>query len=433
MAGGFQSYSTTPGTNVSLNGISVAEGCPASGINDAIRQLAADGTSLWQTTPTWMGTSGGSANAYTLTPTVALAAYTTGQAFRFLSSFGNTATATLNISALGAKNIVRFDNTTLQQFDIPNGTLVDVVYDGTSFRLLTATSAAVTGFKNALINGDFRVSQRGTSFSSPASGSYTLDRWVIGYDGTGAFSVSQGDFGATVNGARYYINWNQSGALSGSTARNLHQRVEGVNALAGQTYTLSFTASCASGTVSVTPAYTQFFGTGGSPSANVTGSGSAIAVTTSGTRFSQSIAFPSIAAKTLGSTALTDYTQVTLGLPTTGTYNVSFWDVQLELGSVATAFERRHRAVENLMCQRYYQVLQPLSYGYGVATVAILGATSTACPMRGTPTLTDSSSSDINVSGAALSTASNQVTVSGTITANGSYVINHVVALSAEF
>jgi hypothetical protein len=34
---------------VSLNGISVAEGCAASNINDAIRQLAADGRSLYDT------------------------------------------------------------------------------------------------------------------------------------------------------------------------------------------------------------------------------------------------------------------------------------------------------------------------------------------------------------------------------------------------
>lgn len=35
-------YSTTPGSNIAISGISLAEGCNASGINDAIRQMMAD-------------------------------------------------------------------------------------------------------------------------------------------------------------------------------------------------------------------------------------------------------------------------------------------------------------------------------------------------------------------------------------------------------
>jgi len=35
-------YSTTPGSNTSISGINIAEGCPPSGINNALRQLMAD-------------------------------------------------------------------------------------------------------------------------------------------------------------------------------------------------------------------------------------------------------------------------------------------------------------------------------------------------------------------------------------------------------
>lgn len=60
----FGSYSTTPASNTSLNGINVAEQCPASNINDAIRQIAADGRSLYDTvaainTSDLLSTSGG--------------------------------------------------------------------------------------------------------------------------------------------------------------------------------------------------------------------------------------------------------------------------------------------------------------------------------------------------------------------------------------
>jgi hypothetical protein len=45
----FSAYSLTPSANISLNGISIAENCPAENVNDALRQLAADGRELYNT------------------------------------------------------------------------------------------------------------------------------------------------------------------------------------------------------------------------------------------------------------------------------------------------------------------------------------------------------------------------------------------------
>ena len=45
----FSSYSTTPSLNITIGGVSVAEGCAAANLNDAIRQLAADGRALSDT------------------------------------------------------------------------------------------------------------------------------------------------------------------------------------------------------------------------------------------------------------------------------------------------------------------------------------------------------------------------------------------------
>jgi len=45
----FSSYYTTPSLNVTIGGLSIAEGCAAANINDAIRQLMADGRSLSDT------------------------------------------------------------------------------------------------------------------------------------------------------------------------------------------------------------------------------------------------------------------------------------------------------------------------------------------------------------------------------------------------
>lgn len=49
------SYSATPGGNTSINGINIAEGCNASGINDAIRQLMADVAAYFGTAGAFAG------------------------------------------------------------------------------------------------------------------------------------------------------------------------------------------------------------------------------------------------------------------------------------------------------------------------------------------------------------------------------------------
>jgi hypothetical protein len=45
----FSDYSTTPSLNISIGGVSSAEGCPAGNVNNILRQLAADGRTLYDT------------------------------------------------------------------------------------------------------------------------------------------------------------------------------------------------------------------------------------------------------------------------------------------------------------------------------------------------------------------------------------------------
>lgn len=44
-------YSTTPGSNTTISGINIAEGCPPANINNAIRQLMADAKALLDDLP----------------------------------------------------------------------------------------------------------------------------------------------------------------------------------------------------------------------------------------------------------------------------------------------------------------------------------------------------------------------------------------------
>lgn len=56
---------------------------------------------------------------------------------------------------------------------------------------LTFARAPVGPVTNALVNGDFNVAQRGTSFPAAVSGAYTLDRWLWGAVGAGVVTITR--------------------------------------------------------------------------------------------------------------------------------------------------------------------------------------------------------------------------------------------------
>jgi hypothetical protein len=86
----------------------------------------------------YVATVGGTADVITLTPSPAITAYAAGQRFTFIASGANTGAATVNVSAVGAKDIKRNDGsaTALSAGDIASGAIVDIEYDGTNFLLL---------------------------------------------------------------------------------------------------------------------------------------------------------------------------------------------------------------------------------------------------------------------------------------------------------
>jgi hypothetical protein len=140
-----------------------------------------------------------------------------------------------------------------------------------------------------------------------------------------------------------------------------------VRTFAGQTVTLSFWAKAASGTPSVSTEFQQSFGSGGSPSATVSIPAGKTAITTSWARYSVSVAIPSISGKTIGTagdsrlafnlftSAGSDFNARTnsLGIQSA---TIDFWGVQVEAGSVATAFQTATGTIqgERAACQRYY-------------------------------------------------------------------------------
>ena len=257
------------------------------------------------------------------------------------------------------------------------------------------------GRKNYIINGNYDIWQRGTSFTSSG---YHADRWNTTVSGTGTTTISRQAFalGQTdvPNEPKYYARIAKSSGVSGATGGDVMvQRIESVRTLAGQTGTLSFYAK-ASESTTIDFFLKQHFGTGGSPSADLDHTPSGVSVTTSWQKFTVTQAFTSISGKTIGSNN-DDYLEIIMRINNGSNASVDFAQIQLEKGSVATDFEIRPIGEELSLCQRYFYKTfvqsqapaQNISPGRTVVltyTGAGSGATSFFFPqvMRATPTMT---------------------------------------------
>lgn len=244
-----------------------------------------------------------------------------------------------------------------------NGTV-----EATQFLQGTDYLTPYAGFRNAIINGDFRINQR--AFTSLTAGAYFFDRWTFG-NNTGTVTVSSQSFtvgspAATGYESATFARQVTSGQSGVDALAYIAQNIEDVRTFANSTITISFWAKAASGTPKVAIELIQGFGSGGSPSSTVFTYVSQVTLSTSWTRYSVTTTVPNINGKTIGTTANTSSLQLQLWTSAgsnfnsrTGTLGVQnntfdFWGVQVERGSVATPFEQRPIQTELALCQRYY-------------------------------------------------------------------------------
>ena len=250
--------------------------------------------------------------------------------------------------------------------------------------------------KNKIINGNFGVWQRGTSFQpNLASSIYTADRWTyLCDDGTNIKTYSQQTFTpgtAPVSGyeGQYYFRVASTVASATETYSFLAQLVEDVRTFAGQTVTVSFWAKAAATTVMPFVQIRQSFGTGGSTAVD-TNATTNVTLTTSWVRYSFSVAVPSVSGKTIGANS---YLRVGFSSPTRATYTIDYWGMQIEAGSSVTSFQTATGTIQGELaaCQRYYwraggsAVYQRIGQGVadsGAASMLILNPVT----MRTSPT-----------------------------------------------
>jgi hypothetical protein len=254
--------------------------------------------------------------------------------------------------------------------------------------------------RNLLHNSLFNVAQRG---AGPWTGlGYTADRWeqFVSVDtvSTTLASVALGGMAGdeAASNALAFV-------LTGNVAANAYtfvvQMIEDVRRLSGKTVTISFVAYIPSGTATrVGVGLRQSFGTGGSPSAVVDINATLVTISATPTRYSVTIALPSIVGKTLGTnndhaTRLAFFLSSGANINTvaggigvqSGTF--VFWGIQLEIGTQATPLEKPDPQQDLAKCQRFYYPASAFFGGYNTAGQNIASAIYLPVPMRATPTI----------------------------------------------
>jgi hypothetical protein len=230
--------------------------------------------------------------------------------------------------------------------------------------------------KNKIINGDFGIWQRGTTFNSIATGTYTADRWSGAFI-NGTCNVTQQAFTAgtaPVAGyeSQYFLRFARTSTAG--TADFFGQKIEDVRTFAGQTATISFWAKCSTASANGIIFYlSQNFGSGGSSAIDISPSTTTGSVTTSWTRYSATFTVPTIAGKTIGAS---NFLAMVFQFPTAhGNVSFDIWGVQVEYGAKATPFETATGTIQGELaaCQRYYQVISAYQAGGNAYSTSAAG------------------------------------------------------------
>lgn len=288
--------------------------------------------------------------------------------------------------------------------------------------VLSASSmngSQIAGLRNKIINGNFDVWQRGTSFISSGVFPYTADRWAFYRNGLAAGATASRQTGVRW---KYCLRVQRD---SGNTDVNgivVGQIIEGVNCypLAGKTVVLRVRMraganfSGANATISLTTGTVEDQGNITNPggwTGSTTAISSSVVPTTS---FADYTATATLSSSTKEIRVAISYTPV--GTAGAADY-LEFEEVQLEIGSIATPFEHRMFGPELLLCQRYYYRITPtavdqtLGVGHNSLSTTMAATSPFPVPMRSAPTALEQSgtAADYSIAHANINTACSAV------------------------
>lgn len=241
---------------------------------------------------------------------------------------------------------------------------------------LDAVQTAVDGLdgrmagRNWLINGDFRLWQRGAVFPASVGTRYIADRWQANATGTKVAATREdvpaggGQGGRLLAGSRHLLRLDVQSVAGAGNMALVQQRIEDVRSLAGRTVTISFKARSSVDDFRIGVELQQSYGTGGSTARDSIGA--SVVLDTLWRWHQVTVEVPGLAGRTLGPDS---YLQLSFWLDAGADFggrafaagqksgSVQLAEVQIEEGDTATDFDRRPEALELLLCQRYYETV----------------------------------------------------------------------------
>ena len=290
-------------------------------------------------------------------------------------------------------------------------------------RTASASETALSN-RNIIINGDYTIAQRGTSFTSQTGVAYHLDRWeMYGFNmGDGVYRVDQ-----STDAPAGFSNSNKVSCTTADASQDANnqmffqQMIEGLNSShinyfvsSPDTVTLSFwVKSNRTGSYSLAlklsdngsaqdNTSTRIYNSTYSVSVANTWENKTITIvldTNSDTKvvtngFAMAVQFWLGGGTNRDGSAANSW--IANGNAATASDNLDIlgstsndWyitGVQLEVGTVATPFEHRSYGQELALCQRYYQ-LSENAHAIGLSSSTIFIAQPLAVQMRASPTI----------------------------------------------
>ena len=252
----------------------------------------------------------------------------------------------------------------------------------------------LAGFRNQIINGDFRIWQRGTSFNL-AGQTFTADRWLL--NSASAKTTEQMELTQPCQ-FRYRLRTSIPATQQGSIIQPIELPGNGSPGpfINGSVWTFSFWSNVDFSAV----APTFRFADSSNDSANLVPVTDVPNFTDSGNTLESNSNYKRWTCTfTVNVNPLVSSTCLNAQIPHTsfGTVNVNYVGFQLEPGPVATPFEHRPIGIELALCQRYYYQYDNGGSNSGLFMTTFMGGSATrsgytsAHPqtMRATPTVTN--------------------------------------------
>ena len=334
---------------------------------------------------------------------------------------------------------------------------------------LQVTTAALTpyafsGMRNRLYNPLFRMDRRnGAALVSVPAGStykFTVDRWFgTAIAGGGTFSVQSVQTGPTdIVSAVRMATTTAKGGLAAGDLHYFGTALEGNDWLdlqwgtsSARGVTLSFWARSSLtgtfsvalhstgygvsyvGTYSITVANTWQYKTIVIPGPTI-GTWGTTAATSLGLKFDLGCGSTFQGAAGVWTAGHRATTSGSVSLITTLSATLDIAAIQLEVGSVATSFERRVDSLEVLLTGRYYENLQFNLAGYNTIGAVMQHVIQAVIYKRATPTITLTSSAPTNLTAPITTAIGGQggFLASATVTATGAWTWSSLYAIDSE-